>query len=82
MDCSTPELSVPHSLPKSAQVHVHCIGDAVHLSHPLTPSSSGLNLSQHQGLFQCVSHLRQMTKILEFQLQHQSFQRVFRADFL
>ena len=50
MDCSTPGLTVPHHLPEFAQVHVHCIGDAVQSSHALTPSSpSALNLSQHQG---------------------------------
>ena len=43
--------------------------------------SSALNLSQHQGLFQWVSCSHQMTKILEFQLQHQSFKWVFRVDF-
>ena len=44
---------VPHHLPESAQVHVHCISDAIQPSHPLTLSSpSALNLSQHQGLFQ------------------------------
>ena len=51
MDCSMPGLSVPHHLPKFPQVHVHCIDDAIQLSHPLTPSSSALNLSQQQGLF-------------------------------
>ena len=30
-------LSVPHHLPKFAQVHVYCIGNAIQLSHPLTP---------------------------------------------
>ena len=71
MDCSTPVLSVPHHLPRFAQVHVHCIHDAVQISHPLTPSSpSALNLSQHQGLFQRVFYSHQMTKILELQLQH------------
>ena len=50
-------------------------------SHPLTPSSpSALNLSQHQGLFQWVVCSHQMTKILELQLQHQSFQGIFRVD--
>ena len=58
------------------QVHVYCFGDANQPSHPLTPSSPALNLSQHQGLFQWVSCSHQMTKILEFQLQHLSFQRV------
>ena len=53
MDCSTPGLSIPHHLPKFAQVHVHCISDPIQASHPLMPSSpSAFNLSQHQGLFQ------------------------------
>ena len=61
-----------------AQVHVHCISDAIQLSHPLTPSSpSALNLSQHHFSF---SH--HMTKLLELQLHHQSFQWIFRVDFL
>ena len=55
MDCRTPGLPVPHHLPEFAQVHVHCISDAVQLSLPLTPSPFTLNLSQHQELFQ-VSH--------------------------
>ena len=40
------------------------------------------NLSQHQGLFQWVSSSHQVAKVLEFQLQHQSFQWIFRTDFL
>ena len=56
-DCSKPGLLVPHHLPKFAQVHGHCIDDAIQSSHPLMPSSpSALNLSQHQGLFQRVGH--------------------------
>ena len=55
MDCSTPGLPVPHSLSEFAQVHVHHISDAVPPSHPPMPSSTALNLSQHQGLFQGVS---------------------------
>ena len=75
MDCSTPGLPVPHHLLKFAQVHVHCIGDAIQSSHPFTSSSpAALNLSQHQGLFQRVGRLHQVTKVLELQLQHQSFQ--------
>ena len=47
-DCSTPGFPVLHRLPKFAQVHVHCTGDAIQPSHPLTPSSaSALNLFQH-----------------------------------
>ena len=51
--------------------------------HPSISSSSppAFNLSQHQGLFQWVSSLHQVVKVLEFQLQHQSFQIIFRADF-
>ena len=77
MNCSSPGLPVPHHLLEFAQVHVHCISDAIQPSHPLMPSSpSALDLSQHQGLFQRVVHSHQMTKIveLELQLQHQSFQ--------
>ena len=82
MNYSTPGLPVPHHLLKFAQVHVHCIGDAIQPSHPLMPSApSAFNLFQHQGLFQGVSCSHQMTKTLEFQLQHQFFQRVFRVDF-
>ena len=81
-DCSRPGLSVPHHLPKFAQAHIHCITDAFQPSHPLMPSShSTLNLSQPQGLFQWVSCSQQMTKTLEFQLQHQSLQWVFKVDF-
>ena len=50
--CSTPGVLVPHHLPEFAQGHVHCVGDAIQPSHPLTPPSSALNLSQHQGLCQ------------------------------
>ena len=75
VDCSTPSFTLPPHLPKLAQVHVHCIGDAIELSHPLIPSSpSSLNLSQHQGLFQWVGCLHQMAKIFQFQLQHQPLQ--------
>ena len=74
MDCSTPGLLVPHQLLEFAEVHVHCIGDAVQPSHPLIHSSpSALYLSQHQGFFQWVVCLHQMIKILELQLQHQTF---------
>ena len=75
MNCSTPGLPVHHQLPESTQTHVHWVSDAIHPSHPLSsPSSPALNLSQHQGLFQWVSSSHKMAKVLEFQLQHQSFQ--------
>ena len=81
--CSTPGFPVHHQLPELAQTHVHWVGDAIQPSHPLTsPSSSAFNLSQLQGLFQWVSSSHQVTKVLEFQLQHQSLQRIFSTDFL
>ena len=80
--CSMPGLHVPHHFLKFVHINVHRISDANQPSHPLIPSSpSALNLFQHQGLFQWVSCSHQMTKILELQLQHQSFQWVFRVDF-
>ena len=75
MDCSTPDSSVLHYLLESAQVHVHWISDAIQPSHPLSLSCpSAFNLSQHQGVFQWVGSLHQVVKVLELQLQHQSFQ--------
>ena len=82
-DCSTPGLPVHHQLPEFTQIHVHWVGDAIHLSHPLSPPSPpAFKLSQHHGLFQRISCSHQVAKVLEFQLRHQSFQRVFRVDFL
>ena len=75
MGHSTPGLSVHHQLPEFTQTHFHWVGDAIQPSHPLSsPSPPVLNLSQHQGLFQWVSSSHQVAKVLEFQLQHQSFQ--------
>ena len=70
-------------LPELTQTQAHWVGDAIQPSHPLlSPSLPAFNLSQHQGLFQWVNSLHQVTKVLEFQLQHQSFQWIFRTDFL
>ena len=83
MDCSTPGLPVHHQPPEPTQTHVHRVGDAIQPSHPLSsPSPPAFNLSQHQGLFQWVNSSHQVAKVLEFQLQHQSFQWIFRTDFL
>ena len=66
-----------------AQTHIHWVSDALPPSHPLSsPCPPAFNLSQHQGLFQWISSLHQVAKVLEFQLQHQSFQWIFRVDFL
>ena len=74
MNHSTPDLPVHHQLPETTQTHVHRVSDAIQPSHPLSsPSPLALNLSQHQGLFQWVSSLQQVAKVLELQLQHQSF---------
>jgi len=81
MDCSTPGLPVHHQLLEFTQIHVHRIGDAIQPSHPLSsPSPPTFNLSQHQGLLQWVSSSHQVAKVLEFQLQHQFFQWIFRTD--
>ena len=83
MNCSMPGFPVPHHLLEFAQTHSHWVGDAIQPSHPLSsPSPPALNLSQDQGLFQCVGSLHQVTKVLELQLQHQYFQWIFRVDFL
>ena len=81
MDCSTPGLPVHHQLPEPTQTRVHWVGDAIQSSHPLlSPSPPTFKLSQHQGLFKWVSSLHHVVKVLEFQLQHQSFQWIFRTD--
>ena len=69
LDCSPPGFPVHHHLPEFAQTHVHRVGDAIQPSHPLLSPSPAFNLSHHQGLFQLVSSLHQVAKILELQLQ-------------
>ena len=70
------------SITNSTQTHVYWVSDAIQPPHPLSsPSPPTFNLSQHQGLFP-VSSLQQVAKVLELQLQHQSFQWIFRVDFL
>ena len=86
MHYSMPGLPVHHQLPESTQTHVHHVGDAIQPSYPLSsPSPPAFNLSPHQGLFLWVSSPHQVTKVLAFQLQHQSFQWIpglisFRID--
>ena len=76
-------LPVHHQLPEFIQTLILWVGDAIQPSHPLlSPSPPAFNLSQHQGLFKWVSSSHQVAKVLEFQLQHQSFQWIFRTDFL
>ena len=81
MDCSMPGFAVLHHLPELAQTHVHWVSDAIQAPQPLPPLSSfAFNLSHHQDLFQLVNSSHQMAKVLE--LRHQSFQWIFRVDFL
>ena len=85
MDCSMPGFPVLHHLLEFAQTHIHQVGDAIQPFHPLSsPSLPAFNLSQHQGLFQWVSSLHHVTKVLDLQLQlqHQSFQWILTVDFL
>ena len=83
MNRSTLGLPVHHQLLEFTQAHAHRVSDAIQPSHPLSsPSPPALNLSQHQDLFKWVSSSHQVAKVLEFQFQHQSFQWIFRTDFL
>ena len=83
MDCSAQGLPVHHQLPEFTQTHAHWVSDAIQPSHPpLSPSSLAFNLFQYQGLLNWVSSSHKVAKVLELQLQHQSFQRIFRTDFL
>ena len=83
MNHSMPGLPVHHQLPESTQTHVHRVGDAIQPSHPLSsPSPLAPNPSQHQSLFQWVNSSHEVAKVLEFQLQHQSFQWTPRTDLL
>ena len=73
----------PSPLPEFTPTHVHWVGDAIQPSHLLSSlSPPAFNLSQNQGLFKWVSPSHQVVKVLELQLQHQSFQWIFRTDFL
>ena len=82
MDCSMPDFPVLHPLPELAQTHVHWVGDAIQLSHPVVLFFSALNFSQHQVFFQWVSALHQVAKLLGLQLHHRSFQRILRLDII
>ena len=88
MDCSMPGFPVHHQLQEPTKTHVNWANDAIQPSHPLlSPSPPAFNISQHHGLFQWVSSSHQVTQVLEFQLQHQSFQWIlrlisFRMDWL
>ena len=73
----------PSPTPRVYPTQVHRVGDAIQPSHPLSsPSPPAPNPSQHQGLFQWVNSSHEVAKVLEFQLQHQSFQWTPKTDVL
>ena len=83
VDYSTPGFPAHHQLPELAPTHVHQVSDTIQPSHHLSsPSPPAFNPSQNQGIFQWVSSLHDVAKVLELQLQHQSFQWTLRTDFL
>ena len=86
MDWSVAGLPIHRQHLDLAETPVHQVSDAIQPSHTLSsPSSSIFNLSQHQGLFQWVNSSHHVARVLEFQLQHQSFQSgliSFRTDWL
>ena len=80
---SMPGFPVHQQLPELIQTQVLWVGDAIQASHLLSfPSPPTFNLSQHQGLVQWIPSSHKVTKVLEVQLQHESFQWIFRTDFL
>ena len=80
---SMPGLPVHHQLLEFTLTHVHWVSDAIKPSHPLSsPSPPAPNPSQHQSLFQWVNSSHEVAKVLELQLQRQSFQWAPRADLL
>ena len=71
--------TIPQSLLKLMSMEL--VMPSNHLVHLLSsPSPLASSLVQHQGLFQWVSSSHQVAKVLE--LQHHSFQWIFRVDFL
>ena len=73
-------LSITHSRSFLKLMSIEWVMPSKHFILLLSPSPA-LNISQHQGLFQWVSSSHQVVKVLEFQLQHQSFQWTPRTDF-
>ena len=75
-------LPCPSPSHELAQTHVRWITDAIQQPRPLSSLSPVLSLSQHQGIYKWVNSLCEVDKVLEFQLQHQSFQWTHRTDLL
>ena len=78
-----PSLPVHHQLPESTQTHVRQVVNTIQPLQPLSsPSPPATNLSHYQGIFKWVSSSHEVAKVLEFQLQDQSFQWTPRRDLL
>ena len=87
MDCSTPGFPVHHQLPELAQTHVHRVGNAIQLSHPLSsPFPPAFNLSQHQGLFPesvlCIRWPKDWSSSFNISPSSEHPGRIFRMDWL
>ena len=81
-DCSTSGFPSLHYLLEFVKIHIHWVSDAIQPSPSLSsPSPPAFNLSEHQGLLQWVSSSHQVAKVVELQLQHQSFQWIFKGWF-
>ena len=81
MNRSMPGFPVHHQLLEFTQTQAHRVSGATQPSHPLSSlSPPAPNPSQHQGLCQWVNSSHEVAKVLEFQLQHQSFQWTPRTD--
>ena len=78
IDCRTPGFSVLHHLPEFAQTHIHWVDDTMQPSYHLFSLPPP---SLNQGLFQWVSSSHKVPKVLELQLQHQSFQLILKVYF-
>ena len=82
MHWSMPGFPVLHYLSEFAEIYVHWVSDAIQPSHPLLPSFLSSIFPSIRVFSQWVSSLHQVAKVLEFKFQHQSFQWIFRTDFL
>ena len=82
MNCNMPDFPVLQYLLEFAQIHVLWVSDAVQTSHPLFSILLLLSVSPSIRVFPMSQLSHKVTKVLELQLQHQSFQWIFRTDFL
>ena len=75
-------LSITNTCSPPIPMCIESVMPSNHLNPLSPPSPPALNLSQHQGLFKWLNSSHQVAKLLEFQLQHQSFQWTPRTNFL